>query len=441
MKQVPILLGLITPLANSALADASAQVTDARACWTRTDVLPENLPDDLTVWPNRVSYRNSDDWLWQNHEKIRKMRPRVLVLNFANDMDMKDIRKHAEGIIRATAEATRYHGYKDADAPAFIEYEVAKYVDLRDKTIPNAGKRVTSSPMPRKENRKPHEVLCDYSGFFTDELARYYGFRDPRDPGRYLDLHELINAGIVHEMWFYAIHDPGDDWPGRETCEFKQFYDESCQPIEGKHGHAGNGADRTMPWSGRSFRIAFFNPHRGIGCAMENFGHTLEWMATTKSIAYYHKYFLEYAELDFDQRYGVPFNELYRTDPAVKDSITYPSQTSIVVKVKGKEHKIDPYVAMGGSVHFPPGARHHYDLSSPYTVLSTIENYRLRNGTDGKDLALEFNKDKFAGYGNVAPDCMGRWTIFWRQCMPGLDNKCVDDDGKPMKNWWVFLFY
>jgi len=25
--------------------------------------------------------------------------------------------------------------------------------------------------------------------------------------------------------------------------------------------------------------------------------------------------------------------------------------------------------------------------------------------------------------------------------MPGLNNTCTDDDGLPMPNWWVFLFY
>lgn len=404
-------------------------------------LVPPDLPDDLSVWPNRVSYRNSDDWLWQNHEKIRKMRPRVLVLNFANDVSMEQIRTHVEGIIRATAEATRYHGYRNPDAPAFIEYRVVKYVDLRDRTGSNAGKRVTSSLLPRKRDRRPGEVLCDYSGFYTDEFAKHYGFRDPRNPQRYLNLHELINAGFVHELWFYAIHDPGDEWPGRETCEYKQFYDENCRPIPGRHGQAGNGTDRTMPWSGRSFRIAFFNPHRGVGCAMENFGHTLEWMATTRSIAYFSKYFIEYAELDFDQRFGVPFNELYRTDPAVADSISYPDKTTMVVRIGEKRYEIRPYIARGGSVHFPPGARHHYDTSSPCTVLSTIENYRLRNGPDGNDLVSEFNIRLIEQVGNVAPDCMGNWTVFWRQCMPGLDNRCVDDEGRPMKNWWVFLFY
>ena len=30
-------------------------------------IAPEGLADDLTVWPNRVSYRNSDPWLVENH--------------------------------------------------------------------------------------------------------------------------------------------------------------------------------------------------------------------------------------------------------------------------------------------------------------------------------------------------------------------------------------
>jgi hypothetical protein len=438
LRTITCVLVSLLPL-YSAGPSAGQDAPSAQARET-PQVVPDNLSADLTVWPNRVSYRNSDDWLWQNHEKIRKMRPRVLVLNFANDVSMAAVRKHVEGIIHATAEATRYHGFEDPDAPPFIEYEVARYVDLRDTTEPDVGQRVISSLLPRKKNPKKYEVLCDYGGFFTGEFAQRLGFRDPRDASRFLNLHELINAGLVHEMWFYAIHD-GGDWPGRETCEFKQFYDENCRPIKGKHGQSGNGTDPTMPWSGRSFRIAFFNPHRGVGCAMENFGHTLEWMATTKSIAYYSKYFLEFAELNLDQRFGMPFAELYDTDPGVADSITYPTKSSMVVKIKDQTYRIDPYIAIGGSVHFPPGARHHYDLESPHTVLSTIENYRLRNGPDGQDLALPFNKDKFAGYADIAPDCMGRWMVYWRQCMPGLDNRCVDDAGQPMKNWWVFLFY
>jgi hypothetical protein len=44
-------------------------------------------------------------------------------------------------------------------------------------------------------------------------------------------------------------------------------------------------------------------------------------------------------------------------------------------------------------------------------------------------------------YRDLAPDYMGRWLVYWRQNMPGYRNKSRDKQGKPMKNWWPFLFY
>ena len=431
---------ILTALACLGLG-GTAPIESALSPSTLRDPLPPDLPRSRTIWPNRTSHRNSDEWLWKNHDRLKEMQPRVLVLNFANDVDMEAVRRHTEGVVRASAESTRYHGFENPDAPAFLDYQIAKYVDLRDTEGPHVGQRVSSARMPRKKDRDPNEPLVDYGALFSAELAEQYGFVDPRDKTRFLDLAELVNFGFVHELWFYAIHDPGDGWPALETCEFKQFYDEKCQPIEGKHAQAGNGADRSMPWVGRSFRIAFFNPHRGVGCAMENFGHTLEAIANAGSILYYKKYFDEYAELDLDRRFGLPFSSLYHTDYRDEEAVRYPTSTSMVVRAGEVEHEVESYVARGGNVHFPPGARHHYDLSSPFTVMSTIESWRHRNGPDGEDLAKEFNIQRVAVVGDLAPDCMGNWLVFWRQCMPGLDNPCRDDQGKQMKNWWPFLFY
>jgi hypothetical protein len=297
--------------------------------------------------------------------------------------------------------------------------------------------------MPVKEDGGRGEPLLDYGALFSDDFAPQLGFEDPRTPGRFLNLSELVNAGWVHELWFYAIHDPGDEWPGNETCEFKQFYDDELKPIPDKHGPAGNGHDRTMPWIGRSFRIAFFNPHRGPGCSMENFGHTMEWIANSKSIPYYHKYFYEFADFDLDTRHGLPFGSFYRTsyDRESGDRIDYPEPDKLVIERRGKTHTVDPFIVTGGSAHFPPGARWHYDLESPYTVLTTLETYRTRAKPGEKDEAREFTREKFQRYKDVAPDCMGQWIVYWFQSMPGLDNRSIDDEGRPMKNWWPFLFY
>lgn len=404
---------------------------------------PAGLGDDPEVWPNAASFRNSDDWLWQNHDQIRQMRPRVLILNFANDAAEPVVRPHAEGLVHAFAEATRYHGYADPAATPFIQYQVVKLIDLRDDAPGAASARKTSSRMPIKKDAGPGEPLLDYAALFSDDFAPNLGFEDPRTPGRYLNLSELVNAGWVHELWFYAIHDAGDPWPGNETCEIKQFYDENCRPIPGKHGPAGNGHDRSMPWIGRSFRVAFFNPHRGPGCSMENFGHTMEWIANSQSIAYYHKYFFEFAGFDLDTRHALPFGSFYRTsyDRESGDRMDYPKPDRLEIERRGKTYAVEPFILTGGSAHFPPGARWHYDLESPYTVLTTLETYRTRKLPEEADEPREFNREKFQRYKDVAPDCMGQWIVYWFQSMPGLDNTCIDAEGRPMKNWWPFLFY
>ncbi|MDD4872945.1 MAG: hypothetical protein PHR77_20515 [Kiritimatiellae bacterium] len=401
---------------------------------------------DLSVWPNSMSSGNSDPWIWQNHIKIRKMRPRVMVLNFGNSLDMDRARKYTENMINNLANSSRYHGYSDPGAPVCIEYQVIRYVDLRDNPIAPSNSLGNSMLAPyQKEALKNKNgfCVCDYSVFYSKEFARYYGFVHPSRRGEFIDLHELINSGIVHELWFFWLH--GGRGAPLETVEYKRYYDENCRPIPGKYGPAGNGHCKSMPWSGRSFRITFFNPDRGLGCGMENFCHALEGMANYNSIGYYKKYFYEFAEFDLNTRYKLPGKSLYAMigmGPKRKgDKVEYPTTTSMKINSKGNIYDVADYIAAGGNVHFPPGARGHYDQESPFTVKSTIENYRLFNGSDGKDKAEDFNKDKFKPYRKICPDGMGPWLMYWRQNFPGLDNKCKDDQGQTMKNWWPFLFY
>lgn len=441
-SSIRVLLGLATGLAFACVGMAQPSPVEPAA--NRGGLPPPpGLGTDPSLWPNVESFRNSDDWLWRNHDQLRQMRPRVLVLNFANDVDEPAIRAHAEAVVGAFAEATRHHGFADPEAAAFMRYQIVKVIDLRDEHARAEPVRRTSSRMPVKPEPGPGEPMLDYGALFSDEFAPSLGFEDPREPGRFLNLRELADAGWIHELWFYAIHDPGDPWPGNETCESKQYYDEACRPIAGRHGPAGNGHDRTMPWIGRSFRVAFFNPHRGPGCSMENFGHTMEWIANSRSILYYRTYFVPFAGFDLDDRHGLPFNSFYRTSYSREsgDEIAFPKPDRLEVRWRGKDYAVEPFVLSGGSAHFPPGARWHYDLESPHTVLTTLETFRTRRAPDERDEARAFSREKFLRYREVAPDCMGAWIVYWFQCMPGLDNRAIDDEGRPMKNWWPFLFY
>ena len=397
--------------------------------------------DDLGVWPNKTCFRKSEPWIAANHDRIRRIEPRVLVLNFANDVDMDGIRERTEKFIRAQSESTRYHGFKDANAPACVEFKVARYVDLRDADLAPEKRHTNSSLLPRKKPA-PRDFWCDYHAFFSDAYAPRLGFRDPANAARFLNLRELIDAGLVHELWFYAIHEESTGWPGFEATELKQYYDERGQIRPGVYGPAGNGGTRrTLPWTGHSFAVYFFNPHRGTGCQIENYGHLLENYANHDAIGSLTRYLREFAGFDLDSRYGLPMQSFYALGGREDDGVSYPNDHTAKVRFDGKEHAIDPYIAIGGNVHFPPGGRHHYDMDSPAAVKSVIENWRLRNGPDGNDLVKDFTIALAQRYEEFAPDCMGRWVLFWCQCMPGLDNRCIDDEGKPMKNWWVHLIY
>ena len=129
------------------------------------------------------------------------------------------------------------------------------------------------------------------------------------------------------------------------------------------------------PWLGRSMRVLFVNFARGVGCAMESLGHSLERMATCGAIPYYERYFREYAGLDLDRRYGLPFESLYQRSP-----VDYPTPTSMRYPSRWRHATLNDYVPAGGNVHFMPNGRHDYDLDGGAPVMSTIESWRQPDG-------------------------------------------------------------
>ncbi len=395
--------------------------------------LPENDPADLTVWPNQASHANSDPWLAAHHDQIRVMRPRVLLVNFSNEAAREKLDRLAASLIAALAESSRYHGYENSNAPAFLQYQIFKFVDLRDP-----GQATGNSVRVPFKPGMASGFNMDYDRYFSGEFAAYYGVKDPRNPSRFLSLAELVEGGYVHELWFFAEHLKG--FGAYECVEEKPVYDENFQRRAGRFVQAGNGGDAGQRWIGRSLRIGFINASRGIGCFMESLSHSWEGTANSRAIPYFTKYFHEYAGLDLDKRFGLPWPSFYALSG--RDSgVDYPDPTTAIVKSGARTWRLTNYVAFGGNVHFPPNGRRHYDLENDQPVLSTIEDWRIGSGPGGKDLARPWTKAAFAPYRKLAPDCMGPWLIYWRQNMPGLDNRQKDDAGRPMKNWWPFLFY
>jgi hypothetical protein len=397
--------------------------------------IPARAQDDLSVWPNRLSSANSDDWLIQNHTRIRQMRPRLLVLDFANGIPIDKARNKVDRLIAALRESSRWHGYNNPRAPAFLDYQVAKLVDLTDSNPPAEKLDGNSTKYPRVPNWK-EGINFQYGRLFQSEFTRLYDIADPKDPAHKLSLKEMVDRGIINEVWFLAYQ--GKYGSPLESVEVKQAYDEQLRKIPGKWMQAGNGAADDQPWIGRSLRILFINVERGPGCAMESLGHSLEGMARCGAIPYLNRYFTEYGGFDLDKRYGLPFDSLYGRDGA---EMNYPNPNTLEFMWKGKQIRVDNYIPIGNNVHFLPNGRRDYDLDNPQPVLSTIEHYRLHDGPAGKDKIELFTTNKLDPYRDLASDCMGRWVVYWRQNMPGYGNRAVDDNAKPMKNWWPFLFY
>jgi len=374
---------------------------------------PWDDPDDLTVWPNQTSRANSDPWLVENHDRIREMRPRVLVVNFSNNHDRSHLDTMTTNIIRAIRESSRFQGYKNPKAPAFLNYQIFKFVDLRGI---NAGGNGPKVPLKNPDVWKGYNM--DYAAYFSEDFARAYGIRDPDDPKRYLLLEELLDGGYTFNL-----------------LQFCSRYDAELRKKGDSAVHPGNGFHRDPPWIGRSVRFGHINASRGVGCFMDSLSQGLERMGQTGDLPYLQSYLKEYAGFDLHERHDLPFSSLRSADKG--QSIQYPGPKKMVVKSRGKEFKVENYVAVGGNVHFPPNARGRYDIHNPKPILSLIQDWRTGPNPSPKP----FSNADFQQYNAIAPDCMGAWTIYWRQNMPGLDNNKFDDDGKPMKNWWPFLFF
>lgn len=399
---------------------------------------PWSDPADKTVWPNTTSRANSDPWIAANHDAIKVMRPRLLLINFSNEHSRDHLDKLTKQLVKALAESSRYHGYADPKAPAFLEYQVFKFVDLRDADV----KTGNSSKIPVKDANAKRGFNMKYRAYFSQEFADLYAVPDPRDPKRFLRLDELLDAGYVHEVWFFesgnvkAIPHVGS----YEVVEEKPKYDAAFKKLGNQWVQAGNGGDNDQPWTGRSCRIGCVNASRGVGCFLESLAHGMEYTANSGVIPYFTRYFKEYADFNLKERYKLPFDSLYGVNYGGKQ-LAYPDATTMVVTHGKQEYRVPNYVPAGGSAHFPPNARGHYDLDNGEPVMSTIEDWRIGSGPGGKDVAKAFTNKAFREYRDLAPDCMGAWLVYWRQNMPGLANRQKDAAGKPMKNWMPFLFY
>jgi hypothetical protein len=428
-----------------------------------------------------MSQANSDPWLSDHHDEITVMRPRFLVINFANGLGVggndeivpdsrlseAELQAKAEGFLTLLREGSRYHASTDPGARPFLEPEIVKVVDLSD-----SGDHANSALFPRGQliESSPGYRTVGYYDLFSDEYAPHWGYTD--DDGRPLRLDELVDRGIVHEVIMMANQVDGRDGnpPDQVTSNIlevamvAQAYDENLDPIPGEFVKNGTPHERqkedmaqatsadhnSMPWTGRSLRIYFLNASRGVGCLAHSLGHEFEYRYNESTVyspgtaadgasinPYLQPEFRRFAGFDLDTAHGAPFPSLY----AGGDSYSYEDcdPEGVCDTLRYGDGVISSYRAGCGNTHYPPGASFGYDYEPADSVRSFCETFGMA------DEAAEPISPSAWSHVTTNPeidgDCGGKFLTFWYQNMPGWNNAAFDAHGQPAKNWWVFMYY
>ena len=428
-----------------------------------------------SVWPNQFSKASSDPWLVTHHDEIQTVKPNVLVVDLVNTSTPARDTALVNQIIAATTEASRMQGFKNPTQPSQLQYQMVKFVDLRDGVngrppAPAGYPYQNSTLMPASPAARASQAGVDYSMFFGSEFANLYGYPDPAQPGRSLTLCELVDRGTVHELWVVGSGDVPDAGFA-EVLEAKQRYTPAGAKIAGSFERcAGNGCfDTTVPICGRSVRIGFINYTRGPGCFLHSLNHGMEsglggprgpWMGGHPSIYEpIERWFVPFAALDLDVKYNLPFANLEAVDCADDPGIgkfcfKYPTPTSIRIDNRGTIFNQDPWDAVCGNVHIEPNALGQYDVcgdgprigpceaATTTSVSTSCIGFGRHGGPGGADQKQIVSGLTWgAPYDALAGDCEGSFQVWWNQQMPMFGSGQTFADGTRMKSVWPYLYY
>lgn len=430
------------------------------ACGSRTvDAVdlgesPDGGP--LLIWPTPSHSANSDPWLVANHDNIVEMKPRVLVLDFYNYMDLPQAQQRVMATVDAIAASSRYHGYSDPSAFAFLNYTIVKVVDLTDHPPPPTSTFESSTLLPTDASG-----AFDASALFTTAFASHYGFPDPDDPSQPETLCQLFENGTINELWLMT----GDEGTTRRPplmAESKQVYDAQNKPIAGMFADTGYQPFPALHCNVTA-RIAYVSPVSGVDCDLvpRTTGIENTALASPAPIPYFTDNATAFFNDDFESNDGATFDswtalvDLGSNGWCISDAmacISYPSETATPASVPtasgtfpdGSTWEMSPFRQGCGNAHFPPNARFEWDYANTELVRSRCEHYDLHDASGG-DALVGYSSDNASvaaytsQFGNDG--CGGGWQIYLRQSIPGLHNLAQAADGMPMKNWWPFLFY
>jgi len=386
-------------------------------------------PPPPVVWPNPESTTNSDPWIPENHDRITKLEPKVLLVNFDEGETGESAQAFAQTVARAFAEASRYHGFSDAAAPVFLDYKFAHFANL-----------------PNNKTRNANGNGFGFNAFVHSEaFAQLVNFRHP-ETNEVLTVCEMFEQGFINEAW---VAEPNDD--GAKLYEYlgrAQVYDDSMQPIAGQFDNcAGNGCiPNNQVTCGVSVRLMELNASRGPGCATHAQGHGIEGFVRRNVVPYLTDNARRFFNFNINQSYGTPFNDFYACDANNPPCINYVTPTHLTNGPGLPAFDIPAFGGGCGNVHFAPHSRFDYDYerqSAGVTAETSCEHYGLGDGENGQDARnlVSYETYRVNNQNQAYNDCGGGWSIYMRQNFPGYQNAAKDVQGAAMKNWWPFLYY
>jgi hypothetical protein len=404
-------------------------------------------PSGPFVWPNAASFRTSDPWLVQHHDEINEIHPRLLVINFANGVPLSAVQARYDLQKAAMQEATRFHGYSDPSAKPFMIYELAKLVDLTDNPIPAGWTAPNSTKMPRANGG------IDFSALFSQKYADMYAIPDPQNPSHNMTICELLAKGNMQELTI-VFNKTGSDANVPEILEYKQVYDANDVKQTGQFDPcAGNGCfqgpDLTaVAVCGQSLRISFLEMTGVIGNSLHVNSHNYEHIGLV-ALPHFYEMYKPFGNFDLADRFATPFTDWYGPcDYGPMDCITFNGPNSVgwlcdpATSCAGATGVMNPFNQGCGNAHFPPNGRYQYDYYNASPVLATCEHYGLHDGPGGMDLETPYSASTVSQYEAMYGSGVGGgWHIYSFQNFPGYGNHSTLPGGKPMKNFWPYLYY
>jgi hypothetical protein len=435
-------------------------------------------PGSGCIWPNYIAHATSDPWISQNHQAITRMSPRVLVINFANGIaphgtDVVDGRPFTPQILKSLADQfiQQYSmATKSKASPtsaSFINPQLLRVIDLRDSS-PHAN----SALFPRGPKTSAGYPIVGYNKLFTDEYAPFWKIKLE---GRYLNLKELIEKGVVHDVIMVANQvDAGKSSdPNQVTSNIlevafvAQAYNSSFQKITGEYVRNGTPFERqkfieseinqdihnSMPWANRSARIFFLNPNAGINNLMHAYVHEIEYRFNESRVyapntvnheknvlPWVQPLFRKFAWFDYKTKFGATFDSLYAGGGGgYKYPVSAQGVRSLETPTMGS---ISNYYAGCGNAHYTPNSKEGYMYNNTIDqVLSFCDTFQKPGGTMA--LWTSYNNYSLAEtlVGGQKLGWDGAHYVNWFQRMPGFQNDRFDFSGNAMKNWYVFFYY